>query len=159
MNAIVKALLLATAPFFATTTSGSTKDCEAQLHNGVKVNVSDDALVVMVGDVKITEFALPVVGSFWRCIDMAAFPDQELVIVEWHEGSAGTSKIFSRNSLLALSVNTKGVVSKGVWVLAESLQGESGTDFSVNRSYGIEEHDGRVDIVFTGMQRASVNAD
>jgi hypothetical protein len=158
MNATVKALLLAVTTFFAATASGSAKDCEAQLHHSVKVTVLDDVLVAIGDDGSKIEFALPVVGSFWRCIEMAAFPDQDLVIVEWHEGSAGTSKIFSRTSLLAFSINTTGVVPKGVWVLVESLQGASGTEFSVNRTYGIEEDDGRVDIIFTGIQRVTVNA-
>ncbi len=158
MNAIVKALLLAVTTFFAAIASGSAKDCEAELHDSVKVTILDDVLVAMGNDGNKSEFPLPVVGSFWQCIEMAAFPDQELVIVEWHEGSAGTSKIFSRTSLLAFSVNTTGVVPKGAWVLVESLQGASGTEFSVNRTYGIEEDDGHVDIIFTGIQRVTVNA-
>jgi hypothetical protein len=159
MKIIVKSLFLAAIPFFTTTVSGAAKDCNAQLHGGVIVIVSDDTLVATIGPKAIGEFALPVVGSFWRCIQMVAFPDQKLVIVEWHEGSAGTSKIFSRASLLAFSVDASGVVPKGGWVLTEALQGASEPEFLVRRTYEIEENDGRVDIVFTGIHRVSVSPD
>lgn len=157
MRIIVKALLFAATLFVTTTVSVSAEDCNAQLHGGVFVVVSDDNLVATIGPKTIGEFALPIVGSFWRCIEMVVFPDQKLVIVEWHEGSAGTSKIFSRVSLLAFSVDASGVAPKGSWVLIEAFQGASGTEFIVRRSYKIEENDGRVDIVFTGIQRVSVD--
>lgn len=122
----------------------------------MKIVISNDLLVATRGEDAVGEIHLPVIGSFRRCIEIEAFPDQKLLIVEWHEGSVGTSSIYTRVSLLAYSVDASGIVPSGAWVLVEALQGASGLQFLVNRSYEIEQINGDVDIVFTGMERVSI---
>ena len=159
MQTITKALMFASTLLFASPSIGRANECEAQFPGEVIAVVSDDVLVTMVGEEKVSEFSLPIVGSFWRCIAMAAFPAQEMLFIEWHEGSAGTSSIFSRVTLLAFSVGSSGAVLKGGWTLVESLQGPNRTEYEVNRSFRLAEMDRSVEIIFAGEERVVVGAD
>lgn len=155
-RAAVTVLFGALATGFLFATNAHAGGCAAQNFGGISVRIDDDRLVAGAGGKVLAQQPLPVVGSAWRCLDMRAFPDHRLLFVEWHQGAAGTSQIFHRISLLAFSVDERGIRARGNWTLSQGYQGKGPDIIEVAQTYRLERREWGIEVVLEGTRRITI---
>ncbi len=128
-------------------------ECGSPSLNGVSLQVDEYRLIAEKSGQPLNELELPVVGSAWRCLAMHAYPRHRLFFMEWDAGTAGTSQMFNRASLLAFIVDDGGIRPYGEWVLRQRYDGAGPSIIEADRTYRLEEHPDGVDVVLEGLQR------
>ncbi len=134
----------------------SAAPCTPQTFGVVTVRIESDKLVAQASGKTLARHQLPVVGSAWRCLSARAFPEKRLLFIEWHGGEAGTSQIFHKISLLAFSVDTKGVRPRGGWTLRQGYRGGGPSIVEADRTWRLEENEWAVDVILKGTRRIGI---